>query len=50
LKLREKLKAVEEKRSKTRQYMAETEANFNGLKKNIREFIRTQNTGKKAKR
>jgi hypothetical protein len=30
--------------------MAETEANYNGLKKGIREFARSQNAGKKGRR
>jgi phage-related minor tail protein len=50
VKLREKLKEVEQRREKTRKYMEETEGNYNGLKKSIREFIRLQNAGRKAKR
>jgi hypothetical protein len=49
LQLHEKIKELEAKRSKNREFIEETNVNFQALKKSIKDFTRVQNVDKKKR-
>lgn len=49
MQLHEKIKEVENSRSNNRDCMDETNENYQKLKKNIKDFIRTQNVDRKKR-
>jgi peptidoglycan hydrolase CwlO-like protein len=49
LDLHNKIKDLEKKRSKNREYMDDVDSNYKALKKNIKDFSKTQNTDKKKR-
>ena len=49
MQLHEKIKDVDKKRVQNRQLMDDTNNQYQALKKNIKDFIRSQNTDKKKK-
>ncbi len=49
LDLHNKIKDLEKTREKNRQYIEETNANFQALKKNIKDFSKVQNVDKKKR-
>ena len=49
LELHSKIKDLEKKRQKDREYMGDVDSNFKALKKNIKDFSKVQNTDKKKR-
>jgi hypothetical protein len=49
LQLHDRIKDLEKKRSKNREFIEETSANFQALKKSIKDFSRVQNVDKKKR-
>lgn len=47
--LHEKIKDLEKRRAKNRDYIEETSSNYQALKKSIKDFAKTQNTDKKKR-
>jgi excinuclease UvrABC helicase subunit UvrB len=49
IQLHEKIKDLEKRRAKNREYIEETSTNYQALKKNIKDFAKTQNIDKKKR-
>lgn len=49
IQLHEKIKDLEKRRAKNREFIEETSSNYQALRKNIKDFSKTQNTDKKKR-